>query len=752
MKKNYLYILLTFNFAGLLAQSNSELIQYYNQLKQAGYSQEQIESLAKENGINLSKQVPNANLSLPNPSFAGQAKLENTTTKFTASGASQQKSSTLDYVFGSNYFKNLTYDFSPQINIATPDNYQLGPGDELTIDLWGASETSYQTSISREGRIHIEGVGPIYLNGYTISRARKRIIKSLASIYKGLMSDLPNEKINIEVSLLKSRSVFVSIIGQVNNPGLYTLNGLSTVIHGLYSAGGISQNGSFRAVELIRSGKVIAEIDLYSFFVEGKLPILFLQDQDIIKVPYYSSRVSLEGEVKTAGIFEVKEKESLSDLFRFSGGLSAKAVDSSFLVRRIDNSRYYSLNTSSKDFELFNGDQIQVYSISDQLEQEVTIAGEVIVPGKYSLQVVKTVNDLLSSANGLTALAFRENAALFRQNSTGEYTVLPIAFDAESDKALTDLKLQQRDSLVVYKNESFYQKDKIYIEGLVNQPGEKGYYPGMKLQDLLHSAQGLSAAEENLVVTIKTKNELLNDYILTHEIKLVDQNWEEINLLPADVVSINQKSNITPLRIRIEGEVKSPGVYVQSKSKASVASIIDSAGGFTPYSETSAIYVVRENSADNVQEIISDSLFNESSEATSQKIYIPITDLDDLFYFKNNDRLIIENKQNTVQITGNVLKPSIERFVGKNAKYYLKKAGISSRGSKKYTVVIYPNKEVYAVKRSLFFTSYPRVIEGSQIFVGEKPERQKLTSQELISVTSGLSTLVIVLSTLLSSN
>lgn len=752
MKKNYLYILITFNFAGLLAQSNNELIQYYNQLKQAGYSQEQIESLAKENGINLSKQVQNANLTKPKSSIDGQAKQENTTTKFTASGASHQNGSTLDFVFGSNYFKNLTYDFSPQINIATPDNYQLGPGDELTIDLWGASETSYQTSISREGRIHIEGVGPIYLNGYTISSARQRIIKSLASIYKGLMSDLPNEKINIEVSLLKSRSVFVSIIGQVNNPGLYTLNGLSTVIHGLYSAGGISQNGSFRAVELIRSGKVIAEIDLYSFFVEGKLPVLFLQDQDIIKVPYYSSRVSLEGEVKTAGIFEVKEKERLSDLFRFSGGLSAKAVDSSFLVRRIDNSRYYSLNTSSKDFELFNGDQIQVYSINDQLEQEVTIEGEVIVPGKYSLQVVKTVNDLLSSANGLTALAFRENAALFRQNSTGEYTVLPIAFDAESDKALTDLKLQQRDSLVVYKNQSFYQKDKIYIEGSVNQPGEKEYYPGMKLQDLLHSAKGLSKAEENLIVTIKTKNELLNDYIQAHESELVDQNWEEINLSPADVVYINPKSTITPLRISIEGEVKKPGIYVQSKSKASISSIINSAGGFTPYAETSAIYVVRENSVVNVQEIISDSLFNESSEASSQKIYIPITDLDDLFYFKDNDRLIVENKQNTVQITGNVLKPSVESFIGKNAKYYLKKAGISSNGSKKYTVVIYPNKEVYAVKRSLFFTSYPRVIAGSQIFVGEKPERQKLTSQELISVTSGLSTLVIVLSTLLSSN
>lgn len=749
-------ILSIFFFAAVLcsyAQSNKDLIQYYNQLKKAGYTDKQIELLARENGYDTAKGSSILNAQITSDAMVSEeGKMENATTNYSANSARVNTENIKMEIFGSRYFTDLNYNFSPQINIATPLDYQLGPGDELAINLWGASEASYQKVISREGRISIEGVGPIFLNGYTIFNAKEKIKRTLANIYKGLISDDPSQKVNIEISLLQSRSVFVSIIGQVNNPGLYTLNGLSTVIHGLYSAAGINQNGSYRSVELIRLGKVIAEIDLYSYFVEGKLSPLFLQDQDVIRVPYYSSRVSIEGQVKTTGLFELKQNESLSDLFRFSGGLTAKAVDSSYLVTRVENSKYITISTDSNDFKLKNGDHIEIYSISDQKENRVSISGEVIVPGNYSLASVSTVNQLIESAKGFTDNALKTKATIIRQNPLGESFAIPIALEG-SLREVNNFELKNKDSLIIYSNQNFYQNDKIFIEGLVKSPGEKMYFSDMGVEDLISQGGGITQEEENLVITIKSKDQGSVDYVETLSAVPFDLNkLNNITLSAGDVVSVNNKNNITPLRIILQGEVLSPGVYVQTKSKSSLRSIINSAGGFTPFASLNAIYIERVSGQDQVKSIVNDSLINFSSSFNKEKIFIPVNNIDDPIFFENNDKVVIKSKENTVELLGNVIKPSIVPYSASSSKYYLKKVGLSSVGSKRHTLVIYPNKEVFAVKRNFIFNSYPKVVEGSQIIVGEKPERTKLTSQELITVTSGLSTLIIVLSTLLSPN
>ena len=752
------FLLFFFSSFILLSQQNNQLMEYYNQLKSKGFSDQQIKQLATENGYDVtsffgsspSEIQPNQKQQIK----SNQQALQSNYSNFSES-IKDTLSTSLEFpVYGSQYFNNLNYNFSPQINIATPSNYQLGPGDGIIISLWGASETSYQIELDTAGKIVIDGVGPIFLNGYTITSAKLKIKKALSKIYSGLLSNQEQEKVNIDLSLSSSRSVFVNIVGQVNTPGLYTLNGMSSPIHALYAAGGIADNGSYRDIEIIRNNKVVSKIDLYTYFSSGVVPTLFLRDQDVIRVPFYKNRVTLQGEVKFEGFFELTDSESLLDLINYSGGKSPTAQKDNYLVSRIENSRYKSQSVSDEKFSLISGDKVFVYTISDQQDQRVSIQGEVIIPGFYSLQGVSTIQDLIDLSNGYTKDAYLDYASLFRRPNDKVTQMLSVGLNSNDFDLNLSEQLVERDSLVVYKKEQFLPFDKVTIEGQVTQSGQFDYYSGMSIQDLIGLASGIKSPSENLKVIVKTVDPKSNDYILSEVFESFDLRDLSTTILnPLDIVSVIEKDKVQPVRVSVLGEVKNPGLYVQSKKSSTIKNLIEEAGGLTQYANKSSIYI-RRKSESQAQEILKDSLTQVSldSDQNLDFTFIPIDSIDDSYYFEDGDQLILDQYSNDVVVSGEVLKPSVVKFKTSSLKYYLNKAGLGSKGSKKDILVIYPNKDVSATKRFLFFKNYPEVVPGSEIVVAPKPEREKLSTQEVLGITSGLSTLIIVLSTLLPVN
>jgi protein involved in polysaccharide export with SLBB domain len=750
MKKITVLIFFVF-FSTLSAQGGANVVQYYQQLKAQGFTDQQIQDLAKQNGYDT------------NNLFSAQKKsstiarevesAENIESSFTSAPKSENllaENSKLQ-IFGSQYFKDIDYNFSPQINIATPLDYQLGPGDNIDISLWGASEVNYQQKINRQGNIIIDGVGPIYLNGYSIGAAKARLKKELSKIYKGLYSNTVNEKINIDLTLDSTRSVFVNIVGQVNTPGLYTLNGMSSPIHALYAAGGISNNGSYRTIEIVRRGKVISTIDLYNYFTSGILQTIFLKDQDVIRVPYYNNRVELSGEVKFQGIFELLPNETLEDLVNYSGGLSPMALKETFLLSRIDNSSFKSKNINSLSESLISGDKVYVYAISEEKNNAVSIEGEILVPGTYSLENISTVRELINASKGYTQNAYLEYGTLYRNQPNGVDKMLSVGLISSKYNLNLDEPLKESDRLVIYKKDQFLPFEKIKIIGEVNNPGTYNFYSGMSLQDLIALAEGVGSNKEKLKIIVKSKDEISNDFVLTTSLDQFNlETFSSLTLKPNDVVSVVLKNNFQSSSIKLSGEVFNPGYYVQSKASNSIKELIENAGGLTQFASENSIYIQRKNIDSGINEIVNDSLINETDDG-NDLIYIPIENLNQNYFFQDRDEIVIDSKSDDVTLSGEVLKPSIVKYKSKKLKYYLSKSAINSSGSKKNILVIYPNKDVSSTKSFLFFKKYPTITPGSEIIVSKRPERAKISSQELIGITSGLSTLIIVLSTFLSS-
>ena len=746
---------ITFLFTILISfysfsQSNDELFSFYSQMKSQGFSDIQIKDIARSKGYNIDQLLKNSENNSKNSSNSNISEKDSTLqSKYSNYVKSKIETTNNNKIYGSQYFNDFSYDFSPQVNIATPSNYQLGPGDGLIISLWGASQASYRLEIDREGKILIEGIGPVYLNGYTLLDAKGRIKNALSKIYKGLNSKIEMEKVNLDLSLSATRSVFVSIIGQVKAPGIYTLNGMSSPIHALYAAGGISSQGSYRNVQLVRKGKVIANIDLYQYFNAGDLSDLFLKDQDVIRVPYYQNRINLQGEVKFRGSFELKENETLEDLIKYSGGFAPKAQKDNFLISRIESSSYTSISTTKSDFNLVSGDKVFVYSISEQENQKVSISGEVLIPGSYSLSSLETIQDLIKSSKGFTKDAYPYYASLYRRENNSEEMLLSVGLDSKGFDLNLNEPLQERDSLVIYNINQFLGKDKVQILGKVANPGSYDFYRSMSIQDLLGQAQGITVAENKINIIVSSRDEIQNDYIKRLEFDSFDFKQLATNYLkPGDIVSVIEKDQVESISIQIEGEVKNPGVYVQTKKLNTVKNLVELSGGLTDFADENSIYIKR-NAFLQTNEFINDSLFETDNNKENQFTFIPVNKLDENYFFYDNDRLVFEKKSNDVSLTGEVIKPSIVKFKNSGLRYYLNKTGLKSSASKKEILVIYPNKDVSSVKNFLFFKKYPKIKPGSEIIIGRKPERQKISSQELIAISSGLSTLIIVLSSIL---
>ena len=532
--------------------SDTELISYWKEAQENGYSIDQIKILARAQGISeaeitefeqrISKITNNTNNESEITEFDSSA-LTSIFGKNTVGEESEMSNAKILAklpIYGSNYFNNENINSSPILNIATPSSYELGPGDEILISIWGAAENEYSSSISREGFVKVERIGPVYLSGLTITEAKNKLKRSLSKIYSGINSSQNSEfKVYLDLSLLNTRSIVVNVTGNVVAPDTYTVSSLSTVLNVLYAAGGPNESGSYRNIKVIRNGKNIKTVDLYDYFSDGIYESFSLRDQDVILVPNYEKRIFINGEFKNKGIFEVKDGEKLSDLIKYSGGISSFGVKEKLFINRNDGLFRQVEDVKKSDFSeyiLNDGDIIEARSVTDIFTNLITIEGAVSTPGDYSLNDIKNVEELILKAGGLADYAITERAYLIRKEKGVESNV--ISFNLSESNTIN---LKPNDRVIISSNIDLNRSKTIAIQGAVFNPESYPFYEGMTLVDLILIAKGI------------TKNgDLSNIYIYR-------STYDEDRINPIEIIKTSIGDNLSSLDNTSNVELKEDG-------------------------------------------------------------------------------------------------------------------------------------------------------------------------------------------------
>jgi protein involved in polysaccharide export with SLBB domain len=644
--------------------------------------------------------------------------------------------------FGSDFFKNKNIVETPQLFVATPSDYRLGPGDDLIINLFGASEITYSVQISRNGNVKFDKLAPVYLSGLSIRSASKRLKERLSKIYTGLGSSNQIEKVDLELSLQKARSIVVNIAGQVEAPGTYTISGFSSVLNALYAAGGPNDVGTYRDINIIRNGRIVHNVDLYDYFSNGIYPNVYLRDQDIILVKPFKVETELVTGFKQLALFELKKDEVVSDLINLSGGASSNAYKSKLFIERFDDFSIKIVEVDEKDFKntkLNDGDKISFKEINNEnISGSVKIGGAVYLTGKYQLDKNESVNDLINSAKGLSNDLLGDNAILYRSNKGLNNQSISINLKNENDLLI---QLFENDSLYIPSSKDILFDQFIEIRGEVNFPKKIDFRFGYTITDLIILSGGLSPYANRKDVRIYRNISQLGSEDVTEEIIVeLDENLipnKKIALKSDDIVTVNT----FPYRkvnkfYSIEGELALPGLY----------------------SIKNQIYSVYDAIIDNVEFLKSSSIDGISIERGDIRIPVNGTKLISQgfkskfnFQLVNGDKIIIPAINNTVVISGAVQQEgilNIDRPVSaKLAINYV--GGFNNNASKKEVYVEYQNGLRKVTRNFLFFKFYPRVFPGSKVIVPEKDENKDKTSVgEIVGYTTSLVSIIALIKSL----
>ena len=724
--------------------SESELVSYVEKAKLKGLNLIQIEKLAEAQGatpseLRLLRKLWNSDLN----QISDDPDLEETPI-----GSSFGIVEDEDYDededefkrFGSDFFNNKNINEAPELFIATPSDYRLGPGDELMINLYGASENTYSVQISRNGTLKIDRAAPIYLSGLSINSAKKRLIKSLSKLYTGLLSSDELNKVELDLSLSKARSVVVNITGQVIAPGTYTISGFSSVLNALYAAGGPNQVGSYRNIKLLRNGKVYKTIDLYDYFVEGVYPNLYLRDQDVILVESYSTLVNIDNGFKINGLFEIKENEKLSDLIKFSGGFSSDSYKDKVFINRIDSYSRSIVEYSLENYDKANlkdGDLILAKTVVDFVENSVSVDGSVYLPGVFDISSAMSVKQLIESSKGLTPDALSK-ALLYRSNKGVKDEIVSLNLADEYDLSI---KLLVNDSLYVPSAKDIILDQVIEIRGEVNNPKEVDFKDGLTISDLVIMSGGLTAYANPKDIRIFRNISIDGNKEITKEINLeLDDNLipnKNILLVADDIVTVNS----SPFRrnnqfYSINGEVALPGLYSIKNQNYSVYEAIRDNIEFLESASTDGISILR----DSIQiPVYGNKLLSQGSSSKFN------------FELVSGDVINVPAKNKTALISGAVQQEgiiNIDRPISaKSAINYV--GGFTQKSFKRGVYVEYQNGLRKVTKSFLFFNFYPRVYPGSIIVVPEKEENKTKTSVgEIVGYTTSLVSIIALLKSL----
>ena len=687
-------------------------------------------------------------------------------------------------VFGADLFSGKNLTFEPNLRIATPVNYILGPDDQVNINVYGQSLVDWHLVVSPDGNINIPGVGVINVAGKTIEQATTIIKSRLAArnyaIGKGT---------NVTVSLGNIRSIKVIVVGEVTRPGTYTLPSLATAFTALYQSGGPNENGSFRQIEIIRNNKVIRKLDVYDFLLKAdQKDNISLRDQDIIRVPTYRVRVQLAGQVKRPAIFEVLPGETLQDVIGFAGGFTDQAYTSRIKVLQINNQERQISDIVEEDFKNYiplRADQYTVEAILDRYRNRVVISGAVFRPGDYELTKGLTLSQLISKAAGLKEDAYLDRGYITRLRPDNTSEALAFNLKGILDKSEPDIALAREDSIVIPSLFDLKDKFTVSIRGEVRKPGDFAFAEGITAEDLVERAggfaQGASAKRIQVSRRIDTGNPMdLSSPVsqvftidITEPLSLKSANFP---LQPYDIVSVFPLPGFEKLRVvRVEGEVLYPGNYTITKKSDKISDIIQRAGGLIASADASGGTLKRTNTAilgvdkfkvdtaalekerlqrlrslqQNVNgaSVISENqLRNDYVGIDLEKILEKPGSKTDLLV-EDGDVIRVPKQQQVVRVNGEVLYPSVVVFdKSKSFKDYIVNAGgFSSTALKKSAYVVYPNGTVKGSRKFLFFTTRPDIKAGSEIFVPKRPERPRTSIAEVVGIFGALASVAAII-------
>ena len=748
--------------------SDSQVLEYVKDGIRQGKEQKQLASELARKGVTkeqamrvkqLYEQQNNVNTSQSTGTDINESRLREETKENTSDMLEDHPTTEdlarEDQVFGRNIFNTRNLTFEPSVNLATPANYRLGPGDEVIIDIWGASQNTIRQQISPEGTINIQKIGPVNLSGMTVSAANEYLKGALNKIYNGL-NNTTDPTSDIRLTLGNIRTIQINVMGEVVQPGTYALSSFSTVFHALYRAGGVSDIGSLRNVQLVRNGKNIATIDVYEFIMKGNTQDdIRLQEGDVVIVPAYDVLVKISGKVKRPMRFEMKKDENLATLIKYAGGFEADAYTRSLRVVR-QNGEEYEVNTvKDMDYSIYtmrNGDVVTAEAILNRFTNKLEIRGAVYRPGIYQLSgKLNTIRELVNEAQGLTGDAFLNRAVLYRQREDLTSEVVQIDIKSIMDGTSPNLALMKNDILYIPSIHDLEDRGNVTVHGEVAHPDSYPYADNMTLEDLIIQAGGLKEAASTVRIDVSRRiknprsiadNDTIGQmYTFSLKDGFVIDGQPGFILQPYDEVYVRRSPGYQAQQnVVIDGEILFGGNYAMTNREERLSDLVNKAGGPTSLAYLRGAKLTRVASAGEKKRMgdVIRLMSRQLGEAMIDSLGIGVEDTFTVgidlekaltnpkgsadLVLREGDVVFIPKNTNTVTINGAVMVPNTVSYMkGKNVDYYLNQAGGCSdnaRKSKKF--IVYMNGQVTKVKGS----GKKQIEPGCEIIVPGKAKKK----------------------------
>ncbi len=795
MRKQLLMLLLLLSTVAFAQMSDQQVIQFIQAESKAGTSQAQIVTKLVQKGVSMEQirrlqkqyasQISKAGATGKVNAAVSEAssRLRNKNEKSNKSGQitfqqemtddEQMPSSAVQRmdetrvpdslkVFGHDIFNNKLLSFEPNMNIATPQNYVLGPGDQVIVDVYGASQKSQQLEVSPDGVIVVEGYGPIQVSGLTVAAAQRKLRTTLGSRYKSS---------SMNVSVGQTRTIMVNVMGEVKAPGTYTLSAFSTVFHALYMAGGINDLGTLRSIKVYRQGRLISTVDVYQYILNGRLAgNVRLQENDMIIVGPYEALVNIRGHIKRPMIYEMRPTESVAQVIKYAGGFSSDAFKKSVRLVRKSGERY-SVHTIEEfdmsGFKVADGDSIGVDAMVERFENMVEVKGAVFRPGQYELgKQISSVRALVEAAGGLTEEAFTGRAVLYRMKQDRTLETQSLDLGGILAGAVPDVPLRNEDMLIIATLAERSSERIVTITGEVFNPGTYPYSERETVEDLILRAGGLTDAASFAKVdvsrrihdpkAVQTGQEISKNFSFSLKDGLVVDGQQGFMLEPYDVVQVRRSPGfMVPRTVHIEGEVTFEGDFNLSKKNQRLSDIIKAAGGVTPDAYVKGARLERHMNEDErarMEAAIKAARQNSTSKDSVQLDKLELTEYyavgidlekalanpggDYDIVVRDSDRIFVPEYSGTVKISGNVLFPNTVSYqAGKDWKYYINQAGgFGYRSRKSHSYIVYQNGTVTRVGKG-------KVEPGCEIVVPQKGKRDMSSLMQWVSMGTSLTSL-----------
>ena len=754
----------------LMAQSmsDSQVLEYVKDGIRQGKEQKQLASELARKGVTkeqamrvkqLYEQQNNVNTSQSTGTDINESRLREETKENTSDMLEDHPTTEdlarEDQVFGRNIFNTRNLTFEPSVNLATPANYRLGPGDEVIIDIWGASQNTIRQQISPEGTINIQKIGPVNLSGMTVSAANDYLKGALNKIYNGL-NNTTDPTSDIRLTLGNIRTIQINVMGEVVQPGTYALSSFSTVFHALYRAGGVSDIGSLRNVQLVRNGKNIATIDVYEFIMKGNTQDdIRLQEGDVVIVPAYDVLVKISGKVKRPMRFEMKKDENLATLIKYAGGFEADAYTRSLRVVR-QNGEEYEVNTvKDMDYSIYtmrNGDVVTAEAILNRFTNKLEIRGAVYRPGIYQLSgKLNTIRELVHEAQGLTGDAFLNRAVLYRQREDLTSEVVQIDIKSIMNGTSPNLALMKNDILYIPSIHDLEDRGNVTVHGEVAHPDSYPYADNMTLEDLIIQAGGLKEAASTVRIDVSRRiknprstadNDTIGQmYTFSLKDGFVIDGQPGFILQPYDEVYVRRSPGYQAQQnVVIDGEILFGGNYAMTNREERLSDLVNKAGGPTSLAYLRGAKLTRVASAGEKKRMgdVIRLMSRQLGEAMIDSLGIGVEDTFTVgidlekaltnpkgsadLVLREGDVVFIPKNTNTVTINGAVMVPNTVSYMkGKNVDYYLNQAGgYSDNAKKSKKFIVYMNGQVTKVKGS----GKKQIEPGCEIIVPSKAKKK----------------------------